>query len=72
MAYNRFNGFGILKSTIMSLPTGNGPSGICLSYLLSGYVPYLDPAVGHPNPILYHKLQKAKHVPIIEQVRYRW
>uniref|UniRef100_A0A8C2CDW0 Oxidative stress induced growth inhibitor family member 2 n=1 Tax=Cyprinus carpio TaxID=7962 RepID=A0A8C2CDW0_CYPCA len=33
--------------------TGNGPSGICLSYLLSGYTPYLDPMAVHPNPILY-------------------
>uniref|UniRef100_A0A8B9KFQ5 Uncharacterized protein n=1 Tax=Astyanax mexicanus TaxID=7994 RepID=A0A8B9KFQ5_ASTMX len=47
--------------------SGNGPSGICLSYLLSGYTPYLDPAAVHPNPILYHKLQEAKHLPITEQ-----
>ncbi|MEQ2170624.1 hypothetical protein GOODEAATRI_002237, partial [Goodea atripinnis] len=47
---------------------GNGPSGICLSYLLSGYKPYLDTATVHPNPILYRKLQEAKHLPITEQV----
>uniref|UniRef100_A0A3B5MRW1 Uncharacterized protein n=1 Tax=Xiphophorus couchianus TaxID=32473 RepID=A0A3B5MRW1_9TELE len=46
---------------------GNGPSGICLSYLLSGYKPYLDTATVHPNPILYRKLQEAKHLPITEQ-----
>ncbi|KAM6967473.1 oxidative stress-induced growth inhibitor 2 [Aplochiton taeniatus] len=46
---------------------GNGPSGICLSYLLSGYKPYLDPGTVHPNPILYRKLQEAKHLPITEQ-----
>ncbi|XP_010900794.1 oxidative stress-induced growth inhibitor 2 isoform X2 [Esox lucius] len=46
---------------------GNGPSGICLSYLLSGYKPYLDPATVHPNPVLYRKLQETKHLPITEQ-----
>uniref|UniRef100_A0A4W4EG94 Oxidative stress induced growth inhibitor family member 2 n=1 Tax=Electrophorus electricus TaxID=8005 RepID=A0A4W4EG94_ELEEL len=45
----------------------NGPSGICLSHLLSGYTPYLDAALVHPNPVLYHKLQEAKHLPITEQ-----
>lgn len=48
---------------------GNGPSGICLSYLLSGYKPYLDTASVHPNPILYRKLQETKHLPITEQVK---
>uniref|UniRef100_A0A3Q3VT10 Oxidative stress induced growth inhibitor family member 2 n=1 Tax=Mola mola TaxID=94237 RepID=A0A3Q3VT10_MOLML len=46
---------------------GNGPSGICLSYLLSGYKPYLDTATVHPNPILYRKLQETKHLAITEQ-----
>ncbi|XP_076010043.1 oxidative stress-induced growth inhibitor 2 [Genypterus blacodes] len=46
---------------------GNGPSGICLSYLLSGYEPYLDTGAVHPNPILYRKLQETKHLPITEQ-----
>ncbi|KAG9275894.1 oxidative stress-induced growth inhibitor 2 [Astyanax mexicanus] len=53
--------------TVPVVIIGNGPSGICLSYLLSGYTPYLDPAAVHPNPILYHKLQEAKHLPITEQ-----
>lgn len=47
---------------------GNGPSGICLSYLLNGYKPYLDTTTVHPNSILYRKLQEAKHLPITEQV----
>uniref|UniRef100_A0A3P9I8A1 Oxidative stress induced growth inhibitor family member 2 n=1 Tax=Oryzias latipes TaxID=8090 RepID=A0A3P9I8A1_ORYLA len=46
---------------------GNGPSGICLSYLLSGYKPYLDTTTVHPNPMLFRKLQETKHVPITEQ-----
>ncbi|XP_061676639.1 oxidative stress-induced growth inhibitor 2 isoform X2 [Syngnathoides biaculeatus] len=46
---------------------GNGPSGICLSYLLSGNKPYLDPTTVHPNPILYRKLQETKHLAITEQ-----
>ncbi|KAM9783040.1 oxidative stress-induced growth inhibitor 2 [Neosynchiropus ocellatus] len=46
---------------------GNGPSGICLSYLLSGYKPYLDPTTVHPNPILYRKLEENKHLSVTEQ-----
>ncbi|KAM5157996.1 oxidative stress-induced growth inhibitor 2 [Mantella aurantiaca] len=46
---------------------GNGPSGICLSYLLSGYRPYLSPDDLHPNPILHSKLEEARHLSIPEQ-----
>ncbi|XP_068604775.1 oxidative stress induced growth inhibitor 1 [Brachionichthys hirsutus] len=46
---------------------GNGPSGICLSYLLSGYTPYLSPEVSHPNPLLYSKLREQPHLPLLEQ-----
>ncbi|XP_030248920.1 oxidative stress-induced growth inhibitor 2 [Sparus aurata] len=53
--------------TVPVVIIGNGPSGICLSYLLSGYKPYLDTATVHPNPILYSKLQETKHLPITEQ-----
>lgn len=55
--------------TNMDFFSGNGPSGICLSYLLSGHKPYLDTATVHPNPILYRKLQETKHLPITEQVK---
>uniref|UniRef100_A0A3Q2C873 Oxidative stress induced growth inhibitor family member 2 n=1 Tax=Cyprinodon variegatus TaxID=28743 RepID=A0A3Q2C873_CYPVA len=34
---------------------------------LIGYKPYFDTATVHPNPILYRKLQEAKHIPITEQ-----
>uniref|UniRef100_A0A671QEI0 Oxidative stress-induced growth inhibitor 2-like n=1 Tax=Sinocyclocheilus anshuiensis TaxID=1608454 RepID=A0A671QEI0_9TELE len=53
--------------TVPVVIIGNGPSGICLSYLLSGYTPYLDPMAVHPNPILFRKLQEAKQLPITEQ-----
>ncbi|XP_068998911.1 oxidative stress-induced growth inhibitor 2 isoform X1 [Embiotoca jacksoni] len=53
--------------TVPVVIIGNGPSGICLSYLLSGYKPYFDTATVHPNPILYRKLQETKHLPITEQ-----
>lgn len=53
--------------TVPVVVIGNGPSGICLSYLLNGYTPYLDPATVHPNPLLYRKLQESKHLPITEQ-----
>uniref|UniRef100_A0A8C5PEU7 Oxidative stress-induced growth inhibitor 1 n=1 Tax=Leptobrachium leishanense TaxID=445787 RepID=A0A8C5PEU7_9ANUR len=38
---------------------GNGPSGICLSYLLSGYTPYIKEGAMHPNPILQRKLEES-------------
>ncbi|XP_030226504.1 oxidative stress-induced growth inhibitor 2 isoform X1 [Gadus morhua] len=53
--------------TLPVVVIGNGPSGICLSYLLSGYKPYLETGAVHPNPILYQKLQQAKNLPITEQ-----
>ncbi|XP_053324247.1 oxidative stress-induced growth inhibitor 2 [Spea bombifrons] len=46
---------------------GNGPSGICLSYMLSGFRPYLSPDAVHPNPILQSKLEEARHLSIPEQ-----
>lgn len=61
----------IFLSLSPPLCLGNGPSGICLSYLLSGYKPYLDNTTVHPNPILYRKLQDTKHLPITEQVTRR-
>jgi len=35
---------------------GNGPSGICLSYMLSGNWPYIT-AAAHPDEMLMAKLQ---------------
>ncbi|KAJ8247386.1 hypothetical protein GJAV_G00245790 [Gymnothorax javanicus] len=46
---------------------GNGPSGICLSYFLSGYTPYLKEVVSHPNPILHQKLQEISGQSLLEQ-----
>ncbi|XP_044066023.1 oxidative stress induced growth inhibitor 1 [Siniperca chuatsi] len=46
---------------------GNGPSGICLSYLLSGYTPYLSPEASHPNPLLHSKLGEHPHLSLLEQ-----
>ncbi|MGH0186488.1 UNVERIFIED_CONTAM: hypothetical protein FKN15_021736 [Acipenser sinensis] len=46
---------------------GNGPSGICLSYLLSGYTPYLAPGATHPNPLLLRKLEERPDVSLLEQ-----
>ncbi|KAM8757141.1 oxidative stress induced growth inhibitor 1 isoform 1-T2 [Acanthopagrus schlegelii] len=46
---------------------GNGPSGICLSYLLSGYTPYLSPGASHPNPLLNSKLREQPHLSLLEQ-----
>lgn len=46
---------------------GNGPSGICLSYLLSGYTPYVRPDAVHPHPLLQRKLAEAPGVSILDQ-----
>lgn len=46
---------------------GNGPSGICLSYLLSGYTPYVSHDATHPNPLLQTKLRERPHVSLLEQ-----
>ncbi|CAH7055420.1 oxidative stress-induced growth inhibitor 1 [Phodopus roborovskii] len=46
---------------------GNGPSGICLSYLLSGHIPYVKPGTIHPHPLLQRKLAEAPGVSILDQ-----
>ncbi|XP_030072200.1 oxidative stress-induced growth inhibitor 2 isoform X2 [Microcaecilia unicolor] len=53
--------------TVPIVIIGNGPSGICLSYVLSGYRPYLSPEAVHPNPILHSKLEEARHLSILDQ-----
>ena len=47
--------------------SGNGPSGICLSLLLSGYWPYFSGS--HPNPVLQQKLNEDRASSLLEQVR---
>ncbi|KAG8441854.1 hypothetical protein GDO86_010873 [Hymenochirus boettgeri] len=53
--------------TVPVVIIGNGPSGICLSYMLSGYRPYLCPDAVHPNSILQNKLEEARHLSVPEQ-----
>ncbi|XP_054856304.1 oxidative stress-induced growth inhibitor 1 [Eublepharis macularius] len=58
------------QSSAKPLPVviiGNGPSGICLSYLLSGYVPYVRRGAVHPNPILQRKLEETPEISILDQ-----
>ncbi|XP_027789015.2 oxidative stress-induced growth inhibitor 1 [Marmota flaviventris] len=57
-------------SSLEPLPViiiGNGPSGICLSYLLSGHIPYVRPDAVHPHPLLQRKLAEAPGVSILDQ-----
>ncbi|XP_006739850.1 oxidative stress-induced growth inhibitor 1 isoform X1 [Leptonychotes weddellii] len=57
-------------SSVEPLPVviiGNGPSGICLSYLLSGYTPYVKPDIAHPHPLLQRKLTEAPGVSVLDQ-----
>ncbi|XP_077208072.1 oxidative stress-induced growth inhibitor 2 isoform X2 [Paroedura picta] len=53
--------------TLPMVIIGNGPSGICLSYMLSGYRPYLSSEAVHPNPILHSKLKEARHLSLVDQ-----
>ncbi|EHB08188.1 Oxidative stress-induced growth inhibitor 1 [Heterocephalus glaber] len=46
---------------------GNGPSGICLSYLLSGHAPYVKPDAVHPHPLLHRKLAEASGRCLLDQ-----
>uniref|UniRef100_A0A8D0DFR9 Oxidative stress-induced growth inhibitor 1 n=2 Tax=Salvator merianae TaxID=96440 RepID=A0A8D0DFR9_SALMN len=46
---------------------GNGPSGICLSHLLSGNIPYVRRGSVHPNPILQRKLEETPELSILDQ-----
>ncbi|XP_033013125.1 oxidative stress-induced growth inhibitor 1 [Lacerta agilis] len=58
------------QSSAKPLPVviiGNGPSGICLSYLLSGNIPYVRRSPVHPNPILQRKLEETPEVSILDQ-----
>lgn len=60
----------LLEDSSVTLPVviiGNGPSGICLSYMLSGYRPYLSSEAIHPNAILHSKLEEARHLSIVDQ-----
>lgn len=56
------------RSHILVCFLGNGPSGICLSYFLSGYTPYLSPDAAHPNPLLHRKLGEQPQLSLLEQV----
>ncbi|XP_028667719.1 oxidative stress induced growth inhibitor 1 [Erpetoichthys calabaricus] len=53
--------------TVPVVVVGNGPSGICLSYLLSGYTPYLASGATHPNPLLLGKLQERPELSFLDQ-----
>ncbi|XP_043457263.1 oxidative stress-induced growth inhibitor 2 isoform X2 [Prionailurus bengalensis] len=60
----------LLEDSSVTLPVvviGNGPSGICLSYMLSGYRPYLSSEAIHPNAILHSKLEEGRHLSIVDQ-----
>lgn len=66
-------------SLINWLFTGNGPAGILISLLLSGYEPYYhaDGACPHPDPILHRmltpsSLQGCKPRSMLKQVNIPW
>ncbi|XP_078606547.1 oxidative stress-induced growth inhibitor 1-like isoform X2 [Branchiostoma floridae x Branchiostoma japonicum] len=55
---------GVLHTDVVVI--GNGPSGICLSYLLSGNWPYVNNHP-HPNPFLERKLRENPDCSILQQ-----
>ncbi|XP_075044990.1 oxidative stress-induced growth inhibitor 1 [Mixophyes fleayi] len=55
------------RSPLPVVIIGNGPSGICLSYLLSGYTPFVKEGAVHPNPLLQRKLEEFPDIPITQQ-----
>ncbi|CAH1269586.1 OSGIN2 [Branchiostoma lanceolatum] len=55
---------GVLHTDVIII--GNGPSGICLSYLLSGNWPYVNNHP-HPNHILECKLRENPECSILQQ-----
>ncbi|XP_020844930.1 oxidative stress-induced growth inhibitor 1 [Phascolarctos cinereus] len=57
----------VWKEPLPVIIIGNGPSGICLSYLLSGYTPYVKADAVHPHPLLQKKLSEKPHVSILDQ-----
>ncbi|XP_066558192.1 oxidative stress induced growth inhibitor 1 [Amia ocellicauda] len=58
----------ILTSEVLPVVIiGNGPSGICLSYLLSGFTPYVTEEATHPNTLLQRKLEERPHQSLLEQ-----
>ncbi|KAM6979621.1 oxidative stress induced growth inhibitor 1 [Aplochiton taeniatus] len=57
----------LAKEILPVVIIGNGPSGICLSYLLSGYTPYVSPGATHPNPLLQDKLAQQPNLSLLEQ-----
>jgi len=42
-----------------TLIVGNGPSALILSYILHGNIPYYDPSIPHPDPILHGILSES-------------
>ncbi|XP_007477295.2 oxidative stress-induced growth inhibitor 1 isoform X1 [Monodelphis domestica] len=57
----------VWKEPLPVIIIGNGPSGICLSYLLSGYTPYVKADAVHPQPLLQKKLTEKPDVSILDQ-----
>lgn len=51
----------------MSHRSGNGPSGLALSAIFSGYRPYFDVTKRHPNEQLDAKLRRNADTSLLEQ-----
>ena len=45
-----------LPKAVDALVVGNGPSALILSFILHGNIPYYNPSIPHPDPILHKKL----------------
>jgi hypothetical protein len=48
-----------LPKEVDTVIVGNGPSALILSFILSGNIPYYNPAKPHPDPILQKKILRS-------------
>ncbi|KAL3216354.1 hypothetical protein MRX96_033107 [Rhipicephalus microplus] len=57
---------GLFPKPLLDL-SGNGPSGITMSYFLAGNWPYYAPGACHPNPYLHARLEDNRDLSLVEQ-----
>ncbi|MCJ1255951.1 hypothetical protein MMC24_003770 [Lignoscripta atroalba] len=49
----------LLPQHVDTVIVGNGPSALILSFILHGNIPYYNPSMPHPDPILHAKLLES-------------
>jgi hypothetical protein len=57
-----------IHKTIYTHLPGNGPSGLAMSAILSGWRPYFDTNQQHPDKAIDERLRANAHMSIVDQV----